>query len=123
MAISEKVKNALEGASWVRRMFEQGEELKKLYGEENVFDFSLGNPNLEPPASLKKALKELADHPIIGMHRYMPNRGYSGTRRAIAEFIKDETGLPFDEKHVVMTVGAAGGLNVLFKSILDPGDE
>jgi aspartate aminotransferase len=123
MAISKRVKSSLENASWVRRMFEQGEEMKRQYGEENVFDFSLGNPNLEPPDSLKKALKELADHPIIGMHRYMPNSGYSETRRAIAEFIKDETGLPFDEKHVVMTVGAAGGLNVLFKSILDPGDE
>jgi aspartate aminotransferase len=123
MAISRKVKEDLNNASWVRRMFEEGEELKERYGEENVFDFSLGNPNLEPPASLKKALKQLADHPIIGMHRYMPNSGYSETRRAVAEFIKDETGLPFDEKHVVMTVGAAGGLNVLFKSILDPGDE
>ena len=87
MAISKKVKNALNGASWVRRMFEEGEELKQLYGEENVFDFSLGNPNLEPPASLKKALKALADCPIPGMHRYMPNCGYSDTRKAIAEYL------------------------------------
>lgn len=123
MAISEKVKNALEGASWVRRMFEQGEELKKLYGEENIFDFSLGNPNLEPPASLKKALKALADQPIVGMHRYMPNNGYVETRRAIAQYIAEESGLPFEEKHIVMTVGAAGGLNVAFKALLDEGDE
>jgi aspartate aminotransferase len=123
MAISEKVKNALEGASWVRRMFEQGEELKKLYGEENVFDFSLGNPNLEPPASLKKALKALADQPIAGMHRYMPNNGYIETRRAIAQYIAEDSGLPFEEKHIVMTVGAAGGLNVVFKALLDEGDE
>jgi aspartate aminotransferase len=123
MAISEKVKNALEGASWVRRMFEQGEELKKLYGEENIFDFSLGNPNLEPPASLKKALKALADQPIAGMHRYMPNNGYVETRRAIAQYIAEESGLPFGEKHIVMTVGAAGGLNVVFKALLDEGDE
>jgi aspartate aminotransferase len=123
MAISEKVKNALEGASWVRRMFEQGEELKKLYGEENVFDFSLGNPNLEPPASLKKALKALADEPIAGMHRYMPNNGYVETRKAIAQYLTEESGLPFLEKHVVMTVGAAGGLNVVFKALLDEGDE
>ncbi len=123
MAISEKVKNALEGASWVRRMFEQGEELKRLYGEENVFDFSLGNPNLEPPASLKKALKALADQPIAGMHRYMPNNGYSETRKAIAQYLSEESGLPFEEKHVVMTVGAAGGLNVIFKALLDEGDE
>jgi aspartate aminotransferase len=123
MAISKKVKTALNGASWVRRMFEEGEELKKLYGEENIFDFSLGNPNLEPPASLKKALKALADCPIPGMHRYMPNCGYSDTRKAIAEYLKEESGLPFDEKHVVMTVGAAGGLNVILKAILDEGDE
>ncbi len=123
MAISKKVKNALNGASWVRRMFEEGEELKRLYGEENIFDFSLGNPNLEPPASLKKALKALADCPIPGMHRYMPNCGYSDTRGAIAEYLKEETGLPFDEKHVVMTVGAAGGLNIVLKAILDEGEE
>jgi aspartate aminotransferase len=123
MAISRKVKDALEDASWVRKMFEEGEELKQLYGEENVFDFSLGNPNLEPPSSLKKALKELAEHPIVGMHRYMPNNGYSETRRAIAEYLAEESGLPFVEKHVVMTVGAAGGLNVLLKAILDEGDE
>src|SRR5512136_563078 len=123
MAISRKVKNALEGASWVRRMFEEGEELKRLHGAENVFDFSLGNPNLEPPSSLKKALKDLADQPIIGMHRYMPNSGYSETRKAIAQYLAEESGLPFNENHVVMTVGAAGGLNVTFKAILDEGDE
>jgi aspartate aminotransferase len=123
MAISNRVKNALNGASWVRRMFEEGEELKRIHGEENVFDFSLGNPNLEPPASLKKALKALADCPVPGMHRYMPNSGYSETRTAIAEYLAEESGLPFKEKHVVMTVGAAGGLNVIFKSILDEGDE
>jgi aspartate aminotransferase len=123
MAISEKVKNALNGASWVRRMFEEGEELKRLHGEENVFDFSLGNPNLEPPPSLKKALKALADQPIIGMHRYMSNSGYSETRKAISEYLAEESGLLFDERHVVMTVGAAGGLNVVFKAILDEGDE
>jgi aspartate aminotransferase len=123
MAISKKVKIALNGASWVRRMFEEGEELKRLYGEENIFDFSLGNPNLEPPASLKKALKALADCPVPGMHRYMPNCGYSDTRCAIAEFLSEESGLPFEEKHVVMTVGADGGLNVVLKAILDEGDQ
>jgi aspartate aminotransferase len=123
MAISEKVKNALEGASWVRRMFEEGEELKQIHGEEHVFDFSLGNPDLEPPPSLKKALKKLADQPIPGMHRYMTNSGYSETRRTIAQFVAEESGLPFEEHHIVMTVGAAGGLNVTFKALLDEGDE
>jgi aspartate aminotransferase len=123
MAISKKVKSTLNGASWVRRMFEVGDELKRIHGEENVYDFSLGNPNLEPPPSLKKALRELADHPITGMHRYMANNGYSETRRAISDYLKEESGLPFTENHIVMTVGAAGGLNVIFKSILDEGDE
>jgi aspartate aminotransferase len=123
MAISKKVKGTLTGASWIRRMFEVGDELKRIHGEDNVYDFSLGNPNLEPPLSLKKALRELADHPIAGMHRYMANNGYSETRRAIADYITEESGLPFTENHVVMTVGAAGGLNITFKSILDEGDE
>src|SRR4030066_845950 len=123
MAISRKVKNALNGASWGRRRCEEGEELKKRYGDENVFDFSIGNPNLEPPASLKKALKELADNPITGMHRYMSNSGYSETRKAIAEYLNEESGLTFGENHVVMTVGAAGGLNVVLKAILDEGGE
>jgi aspartate aminotransferase len=123
MAISKKVKNSLNGASWVRQMFEEGEAMQRLYGEENVFDFSLGNPDLEPPESLKKALKALADRPIPGMHRYMQNSGYSDTRKTIAEYLKEESGLPFDEKHVVMTVGAAGGLNIVFKAILDEGEE
>lgn len=123
MAISKKVKDALEGASWVRRMFEEGEELKRKYGVENVFDFSLGNPDIEPPSSLKMALKNLADQPIMGMHRYMPNNGYVETRKLIAEYLAEESGFAFNEKHVVMTVGAAGGLNVVLKAILDEGDE
>jgi len=123
MAISRKVKDSLTGASWVRKMFEEGETMKRLYGEENVFDFSLGNPNLEPPESLKKALKDLADRPIPGMHRYMQNSGYSETRKAIAEYLKEESGLPFDETHVIMTVGAAGALNIVLKAILDDGEE
>src|SRR4030042_1797809 len=123
MTISNRVRNAMEGSSWVRRMFEEGEELKRLHGAGKVFDFSLGNPELEPPPSLKRALKALADHPVIGMHRYMPNSGYSETRRLIAQFLTEETGLPFEEKHLVMTVGAAGGLNVAFKALLDEGEE
>ena len=123
MAISKKVKTAMEDSSWVRRMFEEGEELKRLHGVSNVFDFSLGNPEMEPPPSLKKELRALADHPIAGMHRYMANSGYSETRVIIARFLADETGLPFDERHIVMTVGAAGGLNVAFKALLDEDEE
>jgi aspartate aminotransferase len=97
--------------------------LKRIHGEENVFDFSLGNPDVEPPASLKKELKALADNPILGMHRYMANSGYSETRSAIATVLNEETGLPFNEDHIVMTAGAAGGLNVVLKTILDEGEE
>jgi len=123
MTISKKVKSALQDASWVRRMFEEGEELKRIHGEENVYDFSLGNPDIEPPLSLKKALKALADSPIVGMHRYMANSGYSETKRSIAKVLAEESGISFEEKHVVMTVGAAGGLNVVLKAILDEGEE
>ena len=123
MAISKKVKSVLDGASWIRRMFEEGEELKRIHGEENVFDFSLGNPDVEPPPSLKKQLKALADNPVLGMHRYMANSGYSETRSAIAAVLAEESGLPFQEDHIVMTVGAAGGLNVILKTILDESEE
>jgi len=123
MAISKKVKSVLTGSSWIRRMFEEGEELKRIHGEENVYDFSLGNPDVEPPASLKKELKALADNPILGMHRYMANSGYSETRSAIAKVLTEESGLPFSENHIVMTTGAAGGLNVVMKAILDEGEE
>jgi aspartate aminotransferase len=123
MAISKKVQTALAGASWIRRMFEEGEELKRLHGEENVYDFSLGNPDIEPPDSLKKALKALADSPVVGMHRYMSNNGYVETRRAIADYIAEESGIAFEAKHIVMTVGAAGGLNIILKALLDEGEE
>jgi aspartate aminotransferase len=123
MSISVKVKRSLESASWIRKMFEEGEEMKRLHGEQNVFDFSLGNPDLEPPASFKKGLKSLAESPVSGMHRYMANSGYSETRRAIAEYVKEGSGLAFTENHIVMTVGAAGGINVILKAILDEGDE
>ena len=94
MAISKKVKNALNGSSWIRRMFEEGEELIRIHGEENVYDFSLGNPDLEPPSSLKKELKALAENPIVGMHRYMANSGYSETRSAIARFLARNPDFP-----------------------------
>jgi aspartate aminotransferase len=123
MAISKKVKTALTGASWIRKMFEEGEELKRLHGEENVYDFSLGNPDIEPPDAFKKALKALADNPVPGMHRYMSNSGYAETRKAIADYIAEESGIAFEAKHILMTVGAAGGLNVILKALLDEGEE
>ncbi|MFX4260616.1 pyridoxal phosphate-dependent aminotransferase [Pelotomaculum propionicicum] len=123
MAISKKIEKSITGASWIRKMFEEGERLRKIYGSEKVYDFTLGNPDLEPPAAFKEALKELALRPVPGMHRYMSNAGYTDTRLAVAKVLAAQTGLPFDENHVVMTCGAGAALNVVLKSILDPGDE
>jgi len=123
MAISENVKKLMGGSSWVRKMFETAAQLKLKYGEENIFDFTLGNPIEEPPQGFKAALKEFALKPIPGMHRYMPNSGYPETRRFLAQQISEETGISFTENHIVMTVGAAGGMNVTLKAILDRGDE
>lgn len=104
-------------------MFEEGDALKKKYGEENVFDLSLGNPITEPPHQFFKELRRLADHPIPGMHRYMPNAGYNETRAAVATQLKDETKLNFTANHIIMTCGAGGALNVVMKTLLDPGEE
>jgi len=123
MGVSRKVSLFIERASWIRRMFEEGEELKRRIGEENVFDFSLGNPDIEPPAKLKEVIIQLMKSDEKGMHRYMSNAGFLGTRKAIAEFLSEERSIEFSFAQVIMTVGAAGGLNVVLKSILDPGDE
>jgi aspartate aminotransferase len=104
-------------------MFEEGISLKKRIGEENVFDFSLGNPVMEPPAEFKKELSRVVNNPISGMHRYMENAGYLETRTAVATQLLRETGIKFKAGDIVMTCGAAGGLNVVLKTILNPGDE
>lgn len=123
MAVSRKISEYMTRASWIRKMFEEGARLKAEFGQDNVYDFSLGNPYLEPPREFKKALLELAENPVPGMHRYMPNAGYPDCRAKIAEDLSSLTGLFFEDKHVIMTVGAGGGLNVVLKSILDEGDE
>ena len=84
MSISERIISSIERASWIRKMFEQGSQMKKKYGAENVFDFSLGNPNLDPPSKLKKMLIELAQDSSPGQHGYMENAGYLNTRQAVA---------------------------------------
>ena len=123
--ISRKMGAALAGASLVRRMFEEGLRLKAAFGAENVFDFSLGNPDLPPPAAFKETLARLARED--GIHGYMPNAGWPGVRARVAEYLNVEQGAglvrPFTADQVVMTVGAAGGLNVVLKALLDPGDE
>ena len=123
MAVSRKIKESMEQGSMIRRMFEQGAALRLERGGENVFDLSLGNPVVEPPAAFFAELRRLADSPEPGMHRYMPNAGYVETRAAVAAQLAEETGLAFTHDEVVMTVGAGGALNVVLKTLLDPGDE
>lgn len=123
MTISTKIKQELAKPSWLRKMFEEGERLKAIHGVDKVFDFTLGNPGVEPPAAFNKEFKKLALNPVPGMHRYMNNAGYEETRRVIADVLQDETGLPFGIDHIVMSCGASGGLNILLKTILNPGEE
>jgi aspartate aminotransferase len=113
----------MEVGSWIRRMFEEGIAMKKQFGEDNVFDLSLGNPIMEPPPEFKAELRRLAEHPFPGMHGYMENAGYPETRAAVAAQLERETGVHVTGKDVVMAVGAAGAINVALKTILDPGDE
>lgn len=123
MSIAAKIHVILEKASWIRKMFEEGAQLKATYGAEKVFDFSLGNPNLEPPARFKEVLIQVAGASGTGHHSYMPNIGYASVRQAVAEFLSTEQGTPVTANEVIMTCGAAGALNVMLKTILDPGDE
>ena len=123
MAVSEKVRGFVAQGSWIRRMFEAGIALKAQYGVDNVFDLSLGNPVVEPPEQFRQELRRLAEHPIKGMHRYMPNAGYPETRQAVADSLSAETGLDFTANEIVMTCGAAAALNVVLKTILNPGEE
>ncbi len=123
MPISAKVGRFVQEGGWIRRMFEAGVSLKLQHGEDNVYDLSLGNPVAEPPEEFRRELLRLAQHPIPGMHRYMPNSGYAETRKAVADGLAAETGMPFGPGHIVMTCGAAAALNVVLKTILNPGQE
>lgn len=123
MPASPEVRAAIQQGSWIRRMFEEGALLKARKGAENVFDFTLGNPYGDPPVRLAEELRRLAAAPPPDLHRYMPNAGFPDVRRAVAESLAAETGLPFTEELVVMTCGAAGALNVALRAILSPGDE
>jgi aspartate aminotransferase len=123
MTISNKVRDSLTRSSWIRKMFEEGDRLRQIHGADKVYDFTLGNPDLEPPKSFKDAFQEVANHPIPGMHKYMSNAGYAETRKAIATYLNRKTSLNLTENQVIMTVGAGGGLNVVFKTLLNPGDE
>ncbi|HBL23202.1 MAG TPA: pyridoxal phosphate-dependent aminotransferase [Deltaproteobacteria bacterium] len=123
MGISKAISKSMRDSSWIRAMFEEGEKMKKVHGAENILDFTLGNPVVEPPAQLKEELARLVTSGTPGMHRYMTNSGYEDVRAEIAGFHRQRTGLPFTKDHIVMTVGSAGGMNVILKSLLDPGNE
>ena len=122
--LSKKIQTALAGSSAIRAMFVEGKELAAKVGAENVFDFSLGNPATSAPESLKQVIKDLLDEmdPLV-LHGYMSNSGYEDVRAAIAENLNSRFGTDFTWENIVMTVGAAGGINIVFKTILDPGDE
>ena len=113
----------MENSSWIRKMFEEGIRLKKEFGEENVFDLSLGNPVIEPPEEVRKALIESARDESHGLHRYMPNAGLADVRAVIAESLSPECKVELSANDVVMVCGAAGGLNITLKTLLDPDDE
>ncbi len=123
MPVSKKIRNFMEQGSWIRKMFEEGISLKRQYGDENVFDLSLGNPVIDPPEEFFTKLKSIADSPITGMHRYMPNAGLVETREAVAGQLVDETQITFTADEIIMTCGAGGALNVVMKTLMDPGDE
>ena len=121
--IATQIKDYLERASWIRRMFEEGARLKARYGADRVCDFSLGNPDVPPPPEVSQALRELLSEDRPELHAYMPNAGFPFAREAMAEKITREQGVPVSAEEVILTCGAAGGLNIIFKALLDPGDE
>ncbi|MBC8418848.1 MAG: pyridoxal phosphate-dependent aminotransferase [Desulfobacterales bacterium] len=123
MPVSQKIREAIGRSSWIRKMFEEGAKRKAEYGEDNVFDFSLGNPNLEPPPRVHQVLEDLVRDPTPGQHAYMSNAGLVKTRRAVADYLNTYNRDRFSSEEIVMTVGAGGGLNVVLKTILNPGEE
>lgn len=123
--ISKKMENMVANSSAIRAMFEEGTRLASIYGAENVYDFSLGNPNVPAPKAVKEAILEILNEedPVV-LHGYTnSNAGYEDVRQAVADSINERFGTAFASKNITMTVGAAGGLNVIMKSLLNPGDE
>ena len=122
--IAKKMVKYVEGSSVTRAMFEEGKKMAEKFGAENVYDFSLGNPSVEPPKAVSKAIKDVLeeDNPNH-VHGYMNNSGYEEVRAVIADSLNKKFETSFNEKNIIMTVGAAGGLNVILKTLLDPGDE
>jgi len=122
--IANKMKAQVENSSVIRAMFEEGKRLAAIHGALNVFDFSLGNPNVEAPPEVKLAIIDiLNEYEAMGIHGYMNNSGYEEVRDAIADSINSKFSTSFTQNNIIMTVGAAGGLNVILKTLLNPGDE
>lgn len=113
----------MTSGSWIRRMFEEGLLLKKQFGNDKVFDLSIGNPVMEPPTAFNDELLRLSSSPLPDMHRYMENAGYADTREAVAAQLCSNTGLKFTTNSIVMTCGTSGAINIVLKTILNPGDE
>lgn len=122
MPISKTIQAHLHSASWIRRLFEEGQQMRKD-GRGPVYDFSIGNPDLEPPRKFIDALRRIACDETHGRHKYMANPGYPETRHAVATSLERSYDLLFQSEHVVMTVGAGGAVNVALKTLIDPGDE
>ena len=122
--ISSKMKAMVSNSSVIRKMFEEGKRLSQIYGEENVFDFSIGNPSVEPPEKIKEIMQKIINEekPNI-LHGYMNNSGYEDVRDAIANNLSNKYNFKVKQENIVMTCGAAGGLNIILKTILNPGDE
>lgn len=122
--ISKKMEKLVAGSSVTRAMFEEGKKMATEFGAENVYDFSLGNPNVPAPAKVSEAIKEILDteDPVV-LHGYMSNVGYPEVRAAVAKSLNKRFDTDFTENNIIMTVGAAGGLNTALKTLLDPGDE
>ncbi|HDK5740525.1 TPA: pyridoxal phosphate-dependent aminotransferase [Clostridioides difficile] len=122
--ISNKMQTLVANSSVIRAMFEEGKKLSDIYGEENVFDFSIGNPSVEPPETIKAVINDILNEESPNLvHGYMNNSGYEDVRDAIAEHINKKDGLNLTRENLIMTCGAAGGLNIILKTLLNPGDE
>ena len=123
MTVAQKIKDMMERSSWIRKMFDEGARLKAQHGAENVYDFSLGNPSLPPPDKFNEVLRDTVDSCGLGDHCYMPQVGYPQVCTSIADYLSSEQGVETTCSEVIMTCGAAGALNVIFKALLNPGDE
>ena len=122
--ISNKMTDLVAGSSMIRAMFEEGKQLSAIHGIDNVYDYSLGNPNVEPPQVIKEAIREILDEESPNMvHGYMNNSGYEDVREDIAKYTNKKFNTSVTKDHIIMTCGAAGGLNIVFKTLLNPGDE